>query len=206
MEFDKYKNRILILLAHPALQKSRVNKVLIQHVKDIDGVTLHDLYEMYPDFHIDIVYEQELLTKNDIIIFQYPLFWYNVPALLKEWQELVLAHRWAYGKGGVALRGKKLLCAITTGAREKLYHKEGFNRFTVKEYLNPISQLAYVCGMDFLPPFVVHGTHTITESQIERHGKDYQSMIIRLRDDKLDLERARSLPRLNADTDKIIKE
>jgi len=206
MEFYKYKNRIMIIFAHPALQKSRVNKILIKHVKDIDGVTLHDLYEMYPDFHINVANEQELLTQNDIIIFQYPLFWYNVPALLKEWQDLVLTHRWAYGRGGVALKGKKLLCAITTGAREKLYQKEGFNRFTIREYLNPISQLAYVCGMDFLTPFVVHGTHTITESEIQRHAIDYHNIIIALRDDKVDLEAARSLPRINVDVDKIIKD
>lgn len=206
MEIDKYKKQILILFAHPSLQTSRVNKKLIQFVKDIDGVTFHDLYEVYPDFHINVPYEQKLLIKNEIIIFQYPIFWYNVPALLKEWQDLVLAHRWAYGKGGVALRGKKLLCAITTGAREALYSREGFNRFTIKEFLSPISQLAYVCGMDFLPPIVVHGTHTITETQIERHGDDYRRLILALRDDKLDLELARSLQRLNAQMSKIIKE
>lgn len=205
MEFDKYQNRILILFAHPALQKSRVNKILIRDIRDIEGVTFHDLYELYPDFHINIAHEQKLLLNNEIIIFQYPLYWYNVPALLKEWQDLVLAHRWAYGTGGVALRGKKLLCVITTGAREALYSKDGFNRFTINEFLNPISQLAHVCGMDFLPPFVVHGTHSISETEIEQHGRDYSRIIIALRDGMLDLEAVRYIKRLNADIDKIIK-
>ncbi len=204
MESNKLENHILILFAHPALQKSRVNKILISAVMDIDGITFHDLYEAYPDFHINIAKEQELLKENNIIIFQYPLFWYNVPALLKEWQDLVLAHKWAYGKGGAALKGKKLLCAITTGARESLYSKEGFNRFTMKEFLNPISQLAYVCGMIFLPPFVVHGTHSLTEKEIASHAEDYRKIVAAFRDNKVDEEAARSFPRLNAHMDKII--
>lgn len=204
MEKNKYENHILILFAHPALQKSRVNKILLGSVKDIEGVTFHDLYELYPDFHINVGKEQELLQNCDIIIFQYPMFWYNVPALLKEWQDLVLAHRWAYGKDGTALKGKKLLCAITTGASESLYSKKGFNRFTIKEFLNPIRQLACVCGMDFLPPFVVHGTHSLTETEIVSHSEDYRKLVIALRDNKVDLEAARAFQRLNADMDKII--
>lgn len=204
MERNKYENHILILFAHPALQKSRVNKVLIESVKDLDGITFHDLYEAYPDFHINVVSEQELLKHHDIIIFQYPLFWYNVPALLKEWQDLVLAHKWAYGKGGTALEMKKVLCAITTGARESLYSKEGYNRFTMKEFLIPINQLAYVCGMDFLPPFVVHGTHSLTEPDIASHAEDYCKIVTALRDNRVDLELARSFSKLNAQIDKII--
>lgn len=204
MEKNKYENHILILFAHPALQKSRVNKILSGSVKDIEGVTFHDLYELYPDFHINVGKEQELLKTCDIIIFQYPLFWYNVPALLKEWQDLVLTHKWAYGKGGIALKGKKLLCAITTGARESLYCKNGFNRFTIKEFLHPISQLARVCGMDFMPPFVVHGTHSLTEPEIVSHSEDYRKLVIALRDNKIDIEAMREFTRLNANMEKIV--
>ncbi len=204
MESNKYENHILIIFAHPALQKSRVNKVLLGAVRDIESVTVHDIYEFYPDFHINVAKEQKLLKDSDIIIFQYPLFWYNVPALLKEWQDLVLTHKWAYGKGGIALRGKKLFCAITTGARESLYSKDGFNRFTIQEFLHPVSQLARVCGMHFLPPFVVHGTHSLTEPEIISHSEDYRKLVIALRDNKFDLEAARKFKRLNEHMDKVI--
>jgi len=132
---ESYKNRILILFAHPALQKSRVNRQLIEYVKGIDGVTFHDLYEAYPDFHIRIKREQEMLIKHNIIVFHHPLFWFSIPSLLKEWMDLVLEHRWAYGKDGNALRGKKLLNAITTGGRESLYQKDGLNKHTISEFL-----------------------------------------------------------------------
>ena len=200
----KYDNKILILFAHPALQKSRVNRQLISRVRDLEGITFHDLYETYPDFHIHVGKEQALLQENDIIVFQHPLFWFSMPALLKEWQDLVLQHKWAYGKEGVALKRKKLLSAVSTGGRESLFRKEGFNRFTIKEFLAPIDQLAYLCGMEYLPPFVVHGTHTLTESEIAGHAEDYRLVLTALRDNRIDLEAARKFPRLNSQLDEII--
>ncbi len=201
----KFENNILILFAHPALQKSRVNSRLIKYVRDIDGVTFHDLYEAYPDFHIQLRKEQSLLVNNDIIVFQHPLFWFSVPALLKEWMDLVLEHMWAYGKKGTALRGKKLLSVISTGGRESLFRREGFNRHTMGEFLSPVKTSARVCGMDYLPPFVVHGTHKVTKEEIDSHGDDYRKIIIALRDGKVDYEAARTFPRLNSDIEKIMK-
>ena len=194
-----------MLFAHPALQKSRVNRKLIRYVIDIEGVTVHDLYEAYPDFHIDVVHEQALLVKNEIIIFHYPVFWFSTPAILKEWMDLVLQHGWAYGREGTALRGKKMLSVISTGGRESLYRKGGYHRHTIREFLNPIRQTAALCGMEYLPPFVVHGTHTITEQEIARHGEDYRDVITALRDGLLDSETAHTLPRLNSDLKSIIK-
>jgi glutathione-regulated potassium-efflux system ancillary protein KefG len=40
------KSRVLILFAHPALEKSRVNCRLADAVRRLDGVTFHDLYEL----------------------------------------------------------------------------------------------------------------------------------------------------------------
>lgn len=199
-------NNILIIFAHPALQRSRVNKQLIKYVKDIEGVTFHDLYELYPDFHIHLGKEQALLVKHDIIVFHHPLFWFSVPALLKEWMDLVFQHMWAYGRKGKALKGKTLLSVISTGGRESLFSEKGYNRHTMVEFLFPIAQTAHVCGMDYLPPFVVHGTHTITKEKIDSHGEDYRKIITALRDGTLDIEAARSLSRLNLDTESIIME
>ena len=201
---NTYRNRILILFAHPALQKSRVNKELISYVRDIEGVTFHDLYEEYPDFDIHVAREQQLLVTHDIIVFHHPLFWFSVPALLKEWMDLVLEHMWAYGRKGMALKGKIMLSVISTGGRESLFQAKGYNRHTIGEFLYPLAQSAYVCGMDYLSPFVVHGTHTITKEEIARNGEDYRRIIAALRDGTVDLERARTLPRLNSDIDSIL--
>jgi glutathione-regulated potassium-efflux system ancillary protein KefG len=196
---------VLILFAHPALQKSRVNVVLMQAAEALEGVTFHDLYQVYPDFYIDVRHEQHLLQAHDIVIFQYPLLWYSTPALLKEWQDLVLEHGWAYGNEGNALWGKKHLSVITTGGVEASYGRDGEYHFTIRELLAPIEQTARLCGMDYLPPFVIHGTHQMTTRAIQGQAEAYRRTLEALREGRVDLEKARSYPRFNTDLDAIIR-
>jgi glutathione-regulated potassium-efflux system ancillary protein KefG len=172
--------KVLVLLAHPALQRSRVNRRLADAVRGLPGVTVHDLYDSYPDFDLDVPREQALLLAHDVIVWQHPFFWYSTPALLKEWQDLVLEFGWAYGPEGTRLRGKKLLSAITTGGPEHAYQPEGFNRYTIRQLLAPIEQTARLCGLEYLTPFVVHGTHRLDEAEIERHADAYRRMILSL--------------------------
>ena len=197
--------RILVLFAHPALRKSRVNRVLSGAVADLDGVTFHDLYEAYPAFDIDVKREQELLTDHDVVVLQHPFFWYSTPAILKEWQDLVLQHGWAYGHEGKALHGKRMLSAITTGGQESAYRKDGYNCYTMQELLAPIAQTACLCGMEYLTPFIVHGTLHLDPDDIRRHASDYRRLLEALRDDRLDFEAAKQQSRLNADLGAVIR-
>jgi glutathione-regulated potassium-efflux system ancillary protein KefG len=199
-------NRILILFAHPALQTSRINKALISAIKDISGITLHDLYEEYPEFDVDVKREQQLLNEHEIIVFHHPFYWYSTPAILKQWQDLVLEHGWAYGSQGKALHGKMFMNALTTGGREIAYQKDGYNHFTIRELLAPIEQTANLCGMVFLPPFVVHGTHQMGPEGIEKFAQEYRNVIMGLRDDRIDFNQVKKFPRINSQLDKIIKE
>jgi glutathione-regulated potassium-efflux system ancillary protein KefG len=198
--------RILILFAHPALQRSRVNRVLIEAVRNVDGVTFHDLYEAYPEFDIDVRAEQELLVAHDIIIFHHPFYWYSMPAILKEWQDLVLEHGWAYGSDGKALHGKMLLSVITAGGNETAYRGKGYNRFTMRELLAPVAQTAFLCGMEYLPPFVAHGTHSMTMADIRGHAEDYRRIVEALREGRVVLKAARKQPRINSDLDAVIRD
>jgi glutathione-regulated potassium-efflux system ancillary protein KefG len=191
------QNRVLILFAHPALEKSRVNRQLADAVRDLASVTFHDLYEAYPEFHIDVRYEQQLLTDHEVIVFQHPFYWYSTPPLLKQWEDLVLEHGWAYGSGSTALHGKTMFSAITAGGSEQSYRQSGTNRFTVRELLAPVEQTARLCGMRYLAPFVVHGTHRLGVSDIGAHAEEYRRVIRGLRDGAIDLEAAESLPRIN---------
>jgi glutathione-regulated potassium-efflux system ancillary protein KefG len=169
--------RVLVLFAHPRLEKSRANRVLLRHVPPIDGVTFHDLYELYPDFNVDADAEQKLLLAHDAIVLHHPFYWYSAPPLVKQWIDLVLTFGWAYGPGGTALRGKSLLHAITTGGAEQAYQPDGFHGFTIAEFLRPLQRTATLCGMRWLPPFVVHGTHRITEENLARAGDAYGRML-----------------------------
>jgi glutathione-regulated potassium-efflux system ancillary protein KefG len=195
---------ILVLFAHPALQISRVNKAMLGDMLQISGVKVHDLYERYPDFDIDVQQEQKLMTEHDVIVFHHPFFWYSTPAILKEWQDLVLEHNWAYGSKGTALHGKYFLNIVTTGGRETAYEKNGHNRYTMRELLAPIEQTARLCGMIYLPPFVVHGTHGLSTQDINSHTQDCRRFLEAMRDDRIDLEAAGTLSRINTDLDTII--
>lgn len=186
----------MILFAHPALEKSRVNKTLIDKVDTIDGVTLHDLYELYPEMDIDVKAEQRLVKEHDVIVFQYPFFLFGVPALLKEWMDLVLVHGWAFGRNGTALRGKWACHVITAGGSKVSYSKEGCNRFTMKELLAPLEQAARLCGMRYLPPYVIHGTNVMKPERIQEHARLYRAMLRLLADRAFDPDSQEGLENL----------
>ncbi|WP_179334898.1 glutathione-regulated potassium-efflux system oxidoreductase KefF [Winogradskyella costae] len=169
--------KILVLFSHPKFEKSRVNKALVDHIKDMEGVTFRDLYECYPSFHVDVEAEKELLKAHDIIIWHHPFYWYSCPPLMKQWIDLVLEFGWAYGPNGNALQSKTCLNVITTGGAREVYCSEGTNSFTVNQFLRPFEQTANLCGMNYLPPFAVMGTHQLTENQLNAYVTQYSQLI-----------------------------
>jgi glutathione-regulated potassium-efflux system ancillary protein KefG len=177
--------KVLVLFTHPAFQKSRINKALLSAVSEIDGITIHHLYEEYPDFFIDIKREQKLLKENDIIVWHHPFYWYSAPALLKEWMDLVLEHGYAYGTKGRELEGMWAISIISTGGRKEVYATSGANQFTINQFLAPYKQSANLCRMKYLPPFVVHGSHTISANDLKLQAGMYRSLLIALRDETL---------------------
>lgn len=157
----------------------------IQHIEPLEIV---DLYTEYSRFDIRVDKEQERLLRADTIIFQFPLFWYSTPSILKEWQDLVLQYGFAYGEGGDKLKGKKLLCAVTTGAPKDAYSSDGYQRYQIREFLRPLEQMAHLCGMHFLPPYVLfdaiaaHNDETI----LSKHAVGYRDLIEAMIDDRID--------------------
>ena len=175
--------KILILFAHPVLEKSRVHAKLVRAVKNVRGVTFHDLYESYPDFDIDVDEEKALLLAHDIIILQHPFYWYSAPPLIKQWLDLVLEYGWAYGKGGTALTGKYVLQVISAGGSSDVYNREGRNRFTIREFLAPFDQSFHLCHMIYLSPFIITGTHKLSLQEIDDAAEKYAILLEGLRDD-----------------------
>lgn len=176
--------KILIIFAHPTIQKSKIHRRLTESVKNMRGVTLNNLYESYPDFYIDIVAEQQLLIEHDIIVWQHPFYWYSSPSILKEWFDLVLQRGFAYGTKGRSLEGKKVLSVISTGGSKEVYCKEGKNNFTVNQFLVPFKQTATLCYMDYLPPYVIYSSHSLNNADIDIHVSKYVKMLTSLRDEQ----------------------
>ncbi len=189
--------RILILFAHPALERSRVHSRLVVHVKHLEGITFRDLYEAYPDFDIDVEREKQLLLDHDIIVWQHPFFWYSAPAIVKQWLDLVLEHGWAYGSKGKMLTGKRVFNAISSGGPQQTYSKTGRNRYTVRELLAPFEQTAVLCNMTYLPPFAVMGTHRLEPADIELQAVQYEQLLVAMRNDRINETEWKSVSFLN---------
>lgn len=197
--------RVLVLFAHPVLERSRVNRRLLEAIRELDGVRVHDLYEEYPTLAIDVRREQALLLEHDVIVFQHPFYWYSAPAILKEWQDLVLEHGWAYGVGGTNLRGKLTLNVITTGGPAHAYQKDGYNRFSVRELLSPWDQTAHLCGMRFLAPFAVHAALKVaTEADVAANRSNYVRLLEALRDERIDVAAAMAAQNLALELDSVL--
>ena len=174
--------KILVLFAHPKISDSIVQAEMLERVRGLDDVTIHDLYAAYPDFLIDVDIEQTLLLQHDVIIFQHPFYWYSSPAIIKEWQDLVLEHDWAYGAKGDKLHGKFLLNAISTGGPEHYYVHGGKNRFEIRELLSPFNQTAYLCGMAWLEPFAIYAGRRIPAADLSQQAERYRDLVVGLRD------------------------
>lgn len=191
------KNKIVILLFHPVLHKSRINSVLFNAAKGIGGITCRNMYDLYPDYNIDVQEEQEQLLNHDIVIWQHPLYWYSYPSLMKEWLDLVLEHGFAYGKAGRALEGKSVLSVISTGGRRENYGNEEGVKYSLRQLLSPLEQTVELCRMNYLPPFVTHGTHLLKEDQIEKSGKHYTRVLQALADGAIESEALMKFEYLN---------
>ncbi|NDC58161.1 MAG: oxidoreductase [Alphaproteobacteria bacterium] len=169
--------RVLVLFAHPATHRSVANSALVEAVRDMAGVTFHDLYETYPDLLIDIEAEQDLLLRHDALVLQHPFYWYAAPAILKEWLDVVLEHGFAYGSDAHAIVGKPWMQAITTGGGADAYHPQGSNRFTIDELLRPFEATASLCRARWLEPFALHAAHNLDPAGLAAEADRYRRRI-----------------------------
>ena len=127
-------------------------------------------------FTEDIKREQLLLSEADLIILQFPLWWYCMPALLKGYIDRVFSMGWAYG-GAQALAGKKVLVCMTTGAPEFAWTEE--KRGTIKDIFKHLFVGTFgLCGLHTLEPFIVYGAKRHTEEEKNKMLEDYSKHIL----------------------------
>jgi len=153
----------VLVYAHPYPNRSRANRALLGAVESLAHVDVRSLYDLYPDFGIDVQAEQAALTAADLVIWQHPMYWYSVPGLLKHWFDKVLARGWAYGEGGNALEGKRCLWVTTTGGDARAFSPPGMHAHPLEAFVPHIEQTARFCGMRWLEPLIVQGAHRVSE-------------------------------------------
>lgn len=126
-------SNVLIVSGHPRTSDDSVaNKTILEELSVLlPGAVIDHLDELYPEYVFDVEAEQEKLRDADVIVLQYPLWWYGWPALLQKWVEDVFVRGFSHGSSGTALRGKKLVVSVTTGAVESYYEAQpgGIERF-----------------------------------------------------------------------------
>jgi glutathione-regulated potassium-efflux system ancillary protein KefF len=157
---------ICVVHAHPYPGRSRLNRVLAAALRATPGVELRPLYDLYPDFDVDIDAEQRALLSAELIVWLHPVYWYSVPALLKHWFDKVLAVGWAYGDGGTQLAGKSCLWVPTTGGDARDFAVSGMHAHRFESFVPPIEQTARFCGMAWEAPLVVHGADAMGEADL----------------------------------------
>ena len=147
----------------------------------------------------DIEAEQEKLLWADVVILQFPMWWFTMPAILKGWVERVYAFGFGYGVGEHnderwgerfgegTLAGRRSMVIVTAGGKEPHYSARGVNG-PMDDLLFPIHHgVLFYPGMEVLPPFVVYGSGQVDE---RRYQELTEALELRL----LTLESTRPIP------------
>ena len=141
---------ILIISGHTNLNESFANKIILDRLEELlpEAEYLY-LDREYPDFKFDVEKEQARLVKADVIVMQFPFFWYSMPSIMHKYQEDVFQHGFSHGSKGKALVGKKLLISFTSGAPEEMYQQGGLQNYPIEDFLFPMKNFAALCNMDW---------------------------------------------------------
>lgn len=165
---------ILVIATHPNIKDSKVNKVWIEALKKESNVTVRFLDEIYEENKtIDVEKEKIFLERTERVVFQFPFYWYSMPALMREYFDKVLEFGWAYGPNGDALKEKEFLVALSVGAPEYSYMGGSYNNFTITELLRPLEATANAVQMIYLPYFALFDVPRLSDEDIEESTKKY---------------------------------
>jgi putative NADPH-quinone reductase len=181
----------LIILAHPNFDKSVANKTIVEALKNSNlNIEIRNIFNLYPEYKIDVKAEQDALLRHQTIIFQYPIYWYNMPAILKLWFDTVFEYQFAYGSKGDKLKDKDFVPSFTIGAPENEYTTLGDHHFRVHEFCKNLEQTAYYAQMKYVDPIYFHGTSVVagyTLEDVKNKAEDHAGRLIaRLNKIKID--------------------
>lgn len=181
-------SHILIINGHPNLEQSNANKAILNEVKKLQpNVEISELSVLYPDYKINVEAEQEKLKKADVIVWQFPVHWYALPALLKKWLDDVFTYGFAYGVPETQLKDKKLILSFTTASPEEAYQKGGAQNYPFTDFLNTHRQTANLCQLQLQEPVISYGMLYIEGmmpaqvlTQIQEKAKDHAKRLVAL--------------------------
>ena len=141
---------VLVVSGHTDLATSVANRAILNTLQErLQTAEIVKLDALYPDFKIDVKVEQARLLRADVIVLQFPVFWYSAPSILQRWMEETFQHGFSHGRTGDKLKGKKLVLSFTTGAPESMYRHDGPMGYTIEEFLPCFKATCRLCQMEF---------------------------------------------------------
>mgnify|MGYP003577782668 CR=1 FL=1 len=171
--------RALVVFADPSLHRSRISRQVADACASLPGVQVRDLYQLYPDFYIDVGRERELLKAAPLLVFVFQLGWYAMPALLKEWFDSVFKPAWASEKPG-RLAGKRAFAAVACAGSVLDYRPGGLHAPPPADYPAPLEQTARACGMAWLAPHVFYRAEAQDPDAAGQHAEQLRALLARL--------------------------
>lgn len=161
--------KTLIIIAHPDITESNSQQFLIESTQNLQGVTRHILENRA----FIVKEEHQLLAEHERIIFQFPMYWYSAPAILKKWLDDVFTNQMMKG----FLNGKELGLVVTMGQSEESFAAGRKEKFSLSEIFKPFEALANKCGMTYLPIFPVALFGYLTEDDKKKILIKYQQYV-----------------------------
>ncbi len=156
----------MVLFAHPYFEHSTTNVRLLECYDELDNVTFRDLYEDYPDFHIQPFRERKRIVEYDRIIFHFPIIWFGLPPLLKLWIDEVFDMRWVSENGINILSGKDALIITSVGGREVNYTKEGKYETEVEELLSGLKVSLKVNNINLKKIHIIYNADNLNDTEL----------------------------------------
>ena len=158
--------KTLVIVAHPEIDNSTTQQFFKEGLAGFDNYEWHEIKQEF-----EVAAERLLLIKADRIVFQFPLYWYSAPAILKQWLDEV------FSVNQLDLSGKELGLVVSTGSPAKDFQAGGTEKYTMSEVLRPYEMLANRLGMKYLTPVLIHQFAYLKETDKQRLLVRYQQYI-----------------------------
>ena len=169
---------IVVIHAHPYPSRSRAGRALVDTARSVPDTEVRSLYDLYPEFDIDVAGEQDALARSSLVVWLHPFYWYSVPGVMKHWFDKVLERGWAYGAGGTALVGKRCLWVPTVGGAEPTYAEGQSNLRPFPSYVDPVEQTARFCGMEWETPLVTFDSRAIQPAELAQQATRFRERLL----------------------------
>lgn len=175
--------KVLVVSGSPNIQESIANRTILEEIhKSIPEADILYLDKVTVESQAEVDREHRRVLDADVIVFQYPIYWYQPPAIFKNYQDRVYTFGFAHDATGGLLTGKKLILSCTSGASESDYDEGRRMNHKMIDFHLPLIQFADLCGMDF-EGLVYSGGYNLGRRDQERNlqianAKDHARKLI----------------------------